>query len=131
MKNEAQTDNTPDPARWVVETFGLEKRFATREGLPVGMGWGQEHWLVSSLIKYRKAVEYHTAVDAVDLKVGRGEMLGLLGPNGAGKTTLIKCLATLLEVDAGTAFVNGFDVARQADQLRLSINLVGSGHWLS
>jgi ABC-2 type transport system ATP-binding protein len=58
-------------------------------------------------------------------------MLALLGPNGAGKTTLIKCLATLLQIDGGAAFVNGYDVAQHPDEVRLSINLVGSGHWVA
>jgi len=127
----AETGVAPDPKRWVVETFGVKKRFEVREGLPVGMGWGQEHWLVSSLIKYRKNTEWQEAVAGVDLKVARGEMLGLLGQNGAGKTTLIKCLSTLLRIDEGTAFVNGFNVATQPDEVRLSINLVGSGHWVA
>lgn len=121
----------PDPTRWIVETFGLTKRFQLREGLPVSMGWGQEHWLVSTLIKARNKVEEVDAVKHVDLKVARGELLGLLGPNGAGKTTFIKCLATLLDIDEGAAFVNGFDVSKQPDQVRLSMNLVGSGHWIA
>ena len=37
-----------------------------------------------------------TAVDALSVAVGRGEVFGLLGPNGAGKTTVIKMLTTLL-----------------------------------
>jgi ABC-2 type transport system ATP-binding protein len=42
-----------------------------------------------------------TAVDGLDLEVGRGECFGLLGPNGAGKTTSIEILEGLLEADAG------------------------------
>jgi ABC-2 type transport system ATP-binding protein len=57
-------------------------------------------------------------------------LFSLLGPNGAGKTTLIKCLATLLEIDEGEAFVNGYNVRSRPDQVRLSINLVGSGYWV-
>jgi len=114
-----------------VEAFGVEKRFVTRQGLPLDWGWGNAHWIVSSLIKYGKQVEWKRAVDRVDLRVARGELLGLLGPNGAGKTTLLKCLATLLALDGGEAFVNGFDVRRQPNQVRLSMNLVGSGHWVA
>lgn len=121
----------PDPARWAVETFQLKKHFAVREGLPVSLGWGAEHWLVSTLIKYRQPLVEHFALNGADLQVARGELLGLLGRNGAGKTTLIKCLSTLLQIDGGAAFVNGFDVAREPDQVRLSINLVGSGHWVA
>ncbi|GAA0399005.1 ATP-binding cassette domain-containing protein [Micromonospora gifhornensis] len=61
----------------------------------------------------------------VHLDVARGSILALLGSNGAGKTTLVKILATLLRADAGTARVNGFDVAGQAGQVRESISLTG------
>ena len=122
--------HSPDPHRWAVEVYGLEKRFITRQGLPMGWGFGDAHWIVSSLIKYRKEEEWKRAVDGVELQVSRGELFGLLGPNGAGKTTLLKCLSTLLEVDGGEAFVNGYNVRSQPDEVRLSMNLVGSGHWV-
>ncbi len=61
----------------------------------------------------------------VDLEVAKGSIVALLGPNGAGKTTLVRILATLLEADAGTATVNGFDVATLARDVRASISLTG------
>ncbi len=65
------------------------------------------------------------ALDGFDLEVRPGTVCGLLGPNGAGKTTAIKILATLLQLDAGQAFVAGFDVTTQAAQVRARIGLVG------
>jgi ABC-2 type transport system ATP-binding protein len=65
------------------------------------------------------------ALDGVDLAVAEGTVLGLLGPNGAGKTTTVRILATLLRPDAGHATVAGFDVVRQAQQLRTLIGLSG------
>jgi ABC-2 type transport system ATP-binding protein len=65
------------------------------------------------------------ALDGLDLSVPEGSVLGLLGPNGAGKTTTVRILATLLRPDAGQATVAGFDVVRQADQLRRVIGLSG------
>jgi ABC-2 type transport system ATP-binding protein len=65
------------------------------------------------------------ALDGVDLQVDEGTVLGLLGPNGAGKTTTVRILATLLKPDAGRATVAGFDVVRQAQQLRHVIGLSG------
>ncbi|WP_018877955.1 daunorubicin resistance protein DrrA family ABC transporter ATP-binding protein [Thioalkalivibrio sp. ALE28] len=65
------------------------------------------------------------AVDGVDLRVPTGQVLGLLGPNGAGKTTVVRMLATLLAPTAGTARVGGFDVAREAAQVREIIGLTG------
>jgi len=61
----------------------------------------------------------------VDFDVARGSIFALLGSNGAGKTTVVKILSTLLRADAGTASVNGFDVATQAASVRESISLTG------
>jgi len=65
------------------------------------------------------------ALDGLDLTVEEGTVLGLLGPNGAGKTTTVRILATLLRPDAGRATVAGFDVVRQAQELRSVIGLSG------
>ncbi|HEV3469859.1 MAG TPA: ATP-binding cassette domain-containing protein [Pyrinomonadaceae bacterium] len=65
-----------------------------------------------------------TAVDALTLSVGRGEVFGLLGPNGAGKTTLVKMLTTLLPPTSGVARVAGYDVARQPGGVRRRIGYV-------
>jgi ABC-2 type transport system ATP-binding protein len=65
------------------------------------------------------------AIDGVDLVVEEGTVLGLLGPNGAGKTTTVRILATLLKPDAGRATVAGFDVVKQAQELRHHIGLSG------
>jgi ABC-2 type transport system ATP-binding protein len=65
------------------------------------------------------------AVKGVDLAVQPGTVFGLLGPNGAGKTTTIRILTTLLEPDEGSAVVAGFDVVRDAIQLRPVIGLAG------
>jgi ABC-2 type transport system ATP-binding protein len=61
----------------------------------------------------------------VDLSIARGSIFALLGSNGAGKTTLLKILTTLRKADAGTASVNGFNVATQPDDVRASISLTG------
>jgi ABC-2 type transport system ATP-binding protein len=65
------------------------------------------------------------AVCGVDLSVPTGTVYGFLGPNGAGKTTTISMLATLLAPDAGTARVLGFDVVREANEVRRRVSLTG------
>ncbi len=55
----------------------------------------------------------------------QGTVHGLLGANGAGKTTAVRVLATLLRPDSGHARVVGFDVARQASEVRARIGLAG------
>ena len=63
------------------------------------------------------------AVRGVDLHVESGQIYGFLGPNGAGKSTTVKMLSTLLNPSGGTASVAGFDLATQADQIRLRIGV--------
>ena len=74
---------------------------------------------------YRSRSGEVRALDGLDLTVAEGSVLGLLGPNGAGKTTTVRILATLLRPDGGHATVAGFDVVRQAQQLRSVIGLSG------
>jgi len=64
------------------------------------------------------------AVAGVDLNVEAGDIFGFLGPNGAGKTTTLRILATLLPPSGGTARVAGFDVARQAREVRTRIGYI-------
>jgi len=66
-----------------------------------------------------------TALDGVDLVARQGRVLGMLGPNGAGKTTAVRVLATLLRPDGGQATVCGYDVLRDAHQVRQLIGLTG------
>ncbi len=82
-----------------IVTDGIRKTFASRKG-PV------------------------EAVRGVSLSVGSGEIFGLLGPNGAGKTTTLRMLTTLLPIDAGSANVAGFDVARHPKRVRERIGYV-------
>ncbi len=65
------------------------------------------------------------ALAGVDLKAEEAKVLALLGPNGAGKTTLVRILTTLLLPDSGWAKVAGYDVVKQATQLRSVIGLAG------
>jgi ABC-2 type transport system ATP-binding protein len=64
------------------------------------------------------------AVDGLSFAVRRGSIFGLLGPNGAGKTTTLRILTTLVRPSAGSARVLGFDVVRQAREVRRNISVV-------
>jgi ABC-2 type transport system ATP-binding protein len=72
-----------------------------------------------------KAYKELKVLRGVDFEVAPGSVFALLGSNGAGKTTVVRILSTLLRADAGTARVNGFDVATQAAGVRESISLTG------
>ena len=65
------------------------------------------------------------ALDGLDLHVPEGTVYGLLGPNGAGKTTAVRILTTLLDPDAGSASVAGFDVVKKPNAVRRVIGLTG------
>ena len=65
-----------------------------------------------------------TAVDDLTISVNQGEIFGLLGPNGAGKSTVIKMIITLLPPTSGSASVGGFDVVRNASNVRRLIGYV-------
>ena len=91
-----------------VEMLGISKRFAQSGRWPFGE---------------RKKTE-KVALDEVSLHVAAGRITGILGANGSGKSTLIRILATLLTPDTGTASVFGYDVVRQASEVRRHINRV-------
>ncbi len=61
------------------------------------------------------------AVRGVSLAVKRGEIFGVLGPNGAGKSTTIRMLCGILDPTSGTGSVVGFDIAREAEQIKQHI----------
>ncbi len=65
-----------------------------------------------------KAYGARTVVDAIDLDVFAGEVVGVIGANGAGKTTTVECLQGLRRPDAGTIRVLGLDPQRDAERLR-------------
>lgn len=70
------------------------------------------------------------ALDAVNLSLGRGEVVALLGPNGAGKTTLLKLLSTALKPTAGSGQVLGEDLVRGRDVIRRRIGMISHNHRL-
>ena len=65
-----------------------------------------------------------TAVDHINFSVEQGEIFGFLGPNGAGKTTTINILTTLLKPTSGKAEVCGYDVFKNANEVRRSVGVV-------
>ena len=65
-----------------------------------------------------------TAVDGIDLDVGRGELFGFLGPNGAGKTTSIRMLVGSLRPTEGRVLVHGRDVVREPMQAKRHIGYI-------
>jgi len=72
----------------------------------------------------RKCFDSFCAVDNLRFSVEYGEVFGLLGPNGAGKSTLIRMLTTLLPPTSGKARVLGFDLVRDADEVRRNIGVI-------
>jgi ABC-2 type transport system ATP-binding protein len=71
-----------------------------------------------------KQFDHFVAVNDVSFSVQRGEIFGLLGPNGAGKTTTIRMLLGLLTPTSGKGTVLGFDIVRQAEEVRQRVGYV-------
>lgn len=64
-----------------------------------------------------------TAVDKLNLEIRQGELFSLLGINGAGKTTTIKVLTCIAKPTDGDAFVGGYSVTRQSEQVKRLIGV--------
>ncbi|NES54148.1 ATP-binding cassette domain-containing protein [Micromonospora sp. PPF5-6] len=92
----------------VIEMSGLRKEFTVR----VKAG------------RLRREKRTVTAVDGIDLRVERGEMLGYIGPNGAGKSTTLKMLTGVLMPSAGEARVCGLRPVAERTRLAMRIGVV-------
>lgn len=64
-----------------------------------------------------------TAVDKLNLEIRQGELLSLLGINGTGKTTTIKMLTCLTKPTSGDAFVGGYSITKQSEQVKQLIGV--------
>src|SRR5499425_3670183 len=92
----------------LIETHELRKEFTVR----VKAGW------------LRRRTRVVTAVDAIDLTIERGEMVGYIGPNGAGKSTTLKMLTGVLSPSGGSVRVCGLEPVPQRTQLARQIGVV-------
>ena len=71
----------------------------------------------------RKEYKDIVAVNNLNLEIEEGELFSLLGVNGAGKTTTIKMLATLLKPTSGKASIEGFDILKDADNIKEIVDI--------
>ncbi|MBI4289567.1 MAG: heme ABC exporter ATP-binding protein CcmA [Chloroflexi bacterium] len=88
-------------SKWAVELDGLVKSFGSQ---PVLRG--------------------------VELRVREGDFLTIFGPNGAGKTTLLRVLATFMRPNRGSGKIAGFDITKQATEIRRRLGLVSHDNLL-
>jgi heme exporter protein A len=78
----------------------------------------------------KKSFSLKPILRGVDLVLDQGERLALLGANGAGKTTLLRILSGLTKPGAGTVRIGGWDIEREAQQVRFLIGFVGHQPYL-
>ena len=69
----------------------------------------------------RKSFGDFHAVDGISFEVKRGEIFGFLGANGAGKTTAMRMLTGLSKPTSGQGCVAGYDITREAEQVKKHI----------
>lgn len=81
----------------------------------------EEFIVIKSLVKN---YEQTKAIQGLDLQVHKGEIFGFLGPNGAGKTTTIRIMTTLAKPTSGTVNIAGFDVVKEAGEVKKIIGVV-------
>ena len=70
-----------------------------------------------------KKYKHLTAVDTLHLEIQQGELFSLLGVNGAGKTTTIKMLTCLTPPTEGEAFVGGYSITKESEQIKRLIGV--------
>jgi ABC-2 type transport system ATP-binding protein len=73
----------------------------------------------------RKSYRDHLVLNGIDLEIPAGSIFALLGPNGSGKTTTVQILSTLIRPDAGEVQVGGFDLIKNAKEIRALIGVTG------
>jgi len=73
----------------------------------------------------KKSFKQNQVLKGVDFHIYKGKIFALLGSNGAGKTTCVKILSTLTKADSGSATICGYDVFKQANDVRGRISLTG------
>ena len=107
---------TPDDGGPVITATALTKTYTYHQ---------QQAGLLSALKSVvRRTTETRLAVDAIDLQIRSGEVVGLLGPNGAGKTTTLKMLSGLLYPTSGHLDVLGFTPSKRDVEYLRRISLV-------
>lgn len=102
LEQDTRAERTPEPQTTIVQAVGLRKTYRAH-GIEVD------------------------ALRAVDITVGRGEMVAVMGPSGCGKTTLLNCLAGLDTVDAGRVMIDGVDLASLSDGKRADYRALRMG----
>jgi ABC-2 type transport system ATP-binding protein len=88
-----------------VELTGVRKTFRQRQRAAGARD------ILRNLVRPRFRLVH--ALDGIDLRIARGEIVAYAGPNGAGKSTTVKLLSGLLAPDAGRVVVLGMDPVRQ------------------
>jgi len=80
---------------------------------------------IISVSGLKKSFKRNQVLKGVNINIPKGSIFALLGSNGAGKTTAVKILSTLSKPDGGKATICGYDVVRQAHNVRKCISLTG------
>jgi ABC-2 type transport system ATP-binding protein len=78
---------------------------------------------LSKTFTIKKGADIQAVMD-LDLAIDEGEVFGFLGPNGAGKTTTVRMLTSLIGPTSGEAWVNGFEIGKENQEIRRSVGVL-------
>jgi heme ABC exporter ATP-binding subunit CcmA len=78
----------------------------------------------------KKSFEIKSVLRGIDLALERGERMALMGANGAGKTTLLRILACLTAPSSGSVCIDGWEIVRDAQQVRRLVGFVAHQPYL-
>ena len=116
--------NAPE-AQYAIQTRSVSKTYRGHGNGRDSGGAHDDHGSAPGETRHGRGNDPVEALKGLDLTVRPGEVFGLLGPNGAGKTTLVRILATLLRATEGRAWVGGYDVVQDEQQVRRIIGYAG------
>ena len=76
------------------------------------------------IINLSKKFGSQTALNGINIEIGKSEIIGLLGPNGAGKSTLMKSIVGALKIDQGSILFNGKDVTQNETESKKNMGFL-------
>ncbi len=76
------------------------------------------------IINLTKKFREQTALNNINIRIDKNEIIGLLGPNGAGKSTLMKSITGVLKIEEGQILFNEKDITQNQIEVKKNIGFL-------